>query len=73
MTIMRPGAEIVDEDLEQAGFRRFGDNAVLEWAFKEVGEDGEDAKGHFTLVQIKQALGQIHNDLFVREIELDTD
>ena len=36
-------------DLDQAGFRGFGDHAVLERALEEVGEDGEDAEDHESL------------------------
>ena len=46
MPVVRPGAEVVDVDLDQAGFGGFGDDAVLEGALKEVGEDGEDAEDH---------------------------
>ncbi len=46
MAVLRPGAEVVDVDLDQAGFRGFGDDAVLEGALEEVGEDGEDAENH---------------------------
>ena len=46
MAVMRPGAEVVNVDLEPVGFRGFGDHAVLKGALEEVGEDGEDAKNH---------------------------
>jgi len=68
MTVMRPGAEVVDVDLEQAEFGGLGDDAILEGALEEVGEDGEDAEGH--LVKVKQSVRRVHNDLFVLEIDL---
>src|SRR3984885_8123096 len=48
MAVMRPGTEVVDVDLKQAGFRGFGDDTVLEGALEEVGKDGEYAKNHAT-------------------------
>ena len=46
MPVVRPVAEIVDVDLDQAGFGGVGDHAVLEGAVEEVREDGEDAENH---------------------------
>jgi hypothetical protein len=46
MAVVRPGAKVVDLDLKQPGFRGFGDDAILEGALEELGEDGEDAKNH---------------------------
>ena len=49
MAVMRPGAQVVNVNLDQPGFRGFGDDAVLERALEEVGENGEDAEDHKSL------------------------
>ena len=44
MTVVGPVPEIVDLDFDESSFGGLGDDAVMEGAREEIGEDGEDVK-----------------------------
>jgi hypothetical protein len=46
MAILGKRTQVVDDDLNQAGFARPPHDAIVERAAKEVGEDGEDVNSH---------------------------
>ncbi len=60
MTVMRPGAEVVDLYRDQAGLRRFGDHPVTERAVEKLRKDGEDMKSHWCACGARTRACRVH-------------
>jgi hypothetical protein len=52
VAVVRERAEVVDADFDQAGVLRAAQDAVVERAAEEVGEDGDEVEAHRASLQL---------------------